>query len=167
MRSIGTKYSRDEKHKRDHDTRTGRGRSNFELRRSPNQVAQIHPACGSGCRRTRDPCAGRDTSIYHSTNSRNEQVTILTNRGESNLNLKELQDFAHVTNADPNVAPALSKNPALVDNATFVAKDPALAHFLANYPGADEDVRAHPATSSNQRMHRPGTDNQPNQGSAE
>lgn len=84
------------------------------------------------------------TSIYHSTNSRNEQVTILTDRGESNLNLKELQDFAQVTNADPSVPPALSKNPALVDNASFVAKHPALAHFLAKYPGADEDVRAHP-----------------------
>lgn len=90
------------------------------------------------------PALAEDTSIYHSTNSRNEQVTILTNRGESNLNLKELQDFAQVTNADPNVAPALSKNPALVDNASFVAKHPALAHFLAKYPGAAEDVRAHP-----------------------
>jgi hypothetical protein len=87
------------------------------------------------------PALAVDTSIYHSTNSRNEQVTILTNRGESNLNLKELQDFAQVTNADPNVAPALSKDPTLVDNASFVA---ALAHFLAKYPGADEDVRAHP-----------------------
>jgi hypothetical protein len=87
------------------------------------------------------PALAVDTSIYHSTNSRNEQVTILTNRGESNLNLKELQDFAQVTNADPNVAPALSKDPTLVDNASFVA---ALAHLLAKYPGADEDVRAHP-----------------------
>jgi hypothetical protein len=90
------------------------------------------------------PAQAEDTSIYHSTNSRNERVTILTNRGESNLNVKELQDFAPVTNADPNVAPALSKNPALVENASFVAKHPALAHFLAKYPGADEDVRAHP-----------------------
>jgi hypothetical protein len=90
------------------------------------------------------PALAEDPSIYHSTNSRNEQVTILTNRGESNLNLKELQDFAQVTNADPNVAPALSKDPTLVDDASFVAKHPALTHFLAKYPGADEDVRAHP-----------------------
>jgi hypothetical protein len=90
------------------------------------------------------PAIAEDSSIYHSTNSRNEQVTIVTDRGESNLNLKELQDFAQVTNADPNVARALSRHPALVDNASFVGKHPALAQFLAEYPDAREEIKAHP-----------------------
>ena len=90
------------------------------------------------------PALAEDTSIYHSNNSRDQQVTIVTDRGESNLNLKQLRDFGQVTNADPNVARALSKNPALVDNASFVAKHPALAQFLAEYPGAREEIRANP-----------------------
>lgn len=90
------------------------------------------------------PALAEDPSIYHSTNSRNEQVTIVTDRGESNLNRKELQDFSKVTSAEPNVARALSRKPELVDNASFVAKHPALAQFLAEYPGAHEDIKAHP-----------------------
>ncbi len=90
------------------------------------------------------PALAEDASIYQSTNSRNEQVTIVTDRGESNLKLKELRDFAQVTSADPNIARDLSRKPALVDNATFVGKHPALAQFLAKYPGADEDIKAHP-----------------------
>ena len=90
------------------------------------------------------PAAAEDASIYHSSNSRGEQVTLLTDRGEANLNLKEFQDFGQVTKADPNVARALSRHPAPVDNASFVGKHPALAQFLAKYPGADEDIKAHP-----------------------
>jgi len=90
------------------------------------------------------PALTEDASSYQSINSRNEPVTIVMDRGESNLNRKELQDFAQVTNADPNLARALSKNPALADNKTFVAVHPALAQFLAEYPGAREDIRAHP-----------------------
>ncbi len=90
------------------------------------------------------PALAEDTGIYHSKNSRDEQVTIVTDRGESKLNLKQLRDFARVTNADPSVARALSKNPALVDNASFVAGHPALAQFLTEYPGAREEIRANP-----------------------
>jgi hypothetical protein len=90
------------------------------------------------------PALAEDTSIYHPSNSRREQVTIETDRGESNLNLKELQDFAQVTSADPSVARALSKNPALVDNANFVAKHQGLGQFLAEYPRAREEIRANP-----------------------
>lgn len=107
------------------------------------------------------------TSIYHSTNSRNEPVTILTDRGESNLNLKELQDFAQVTNADPSVPPALSKNPALVDNASSL---PSIPLWHTSWPSTRARMKMSgrtPATSSNQRMHLPGTDNQQNRGSAE
>jgi hypothetical protein len=90
------------------------------------------------------PALAEDTSIYHPSNSRGEQVTVETDRGESNLNLKELQDFAQVTSADPSVARALSKNPALVDNPSFVAKHEALAHFLTEYPGARDEIRVNP-----------------------
>jgi hypothetical protein len=90
------------------------------------------------------PALAEDTNVYHSNNSRDESVTIVTDRGESNLNLKEFRDFAQVTNADPKLARALSRNPALVDNAKFVAGHPALAQFLAEYPGAHEDIKAHP-----------------------
>lgn len=90
------------------------------------------------------PALAEESSIYHSTNSRDEPVTIVTNRGESNLNRKEFREFSRVTSADPNVARALFRNPALVDNATFVASHPALAQFLAEYPGAPKDIKAHP-----------------------
>jgi hypothetical protein len=103
------------------------------------------------------PAAAEDASIDHSSNSRGEQVIIVTDRSESNLNLKEFQDFAQVTKTDPNVARALSRHPALMDNASFVGKHPALAQFLAKYPGADEDSRRTRATSSSRPLHRPGT----------
>jgi hypothetical protein len=90
------------------------------------------------------PALAEDTSIYHSNSSSGGRVTIETDRGESNVNLKELRDFAQVTNADPNIAPALSRNPALVDNASFVAKHPGLGQFLTEYPNAHEEIKAHP-----------------------
>ena len=84
------------------------------------------------------PALAEDASVYHSNNARDEQVTIVTTRGESNLDRKELRSFAQVTSADPSVAQALSKNPGLVDNASFVTKHPPLAQFLAEYPDARE-----------------------------
>ncbi len=90
------------------------------------------------------PVLAEDAGIYHSSNARGEEITIVTSRGESNLDLKELRSFAQVTSADPSVARALSKNPALVDSASFVAAHPALAQFLTEYPDAREEIKSNP-----------------------
>jgi hypothetical protein len=102
-------------------------------------LAAVLVACGLAA-----PALAEDGSVYHSNNARGEQLTIVTTRGESKLDKNELRAFAQVTSADPSVAPALSKNPARVDDASFVAKHPALAQFLAEYPDAREEIKSNP-----------------------
>jgi hypothetical protein len=79
------------------------------------------------------------TGVVHEGNT-----TIVFERGNAGLHLDQLSAFNKVTAADPSLATALAKNPALVDDETFVAKHPALAQYLQQFPAARADLRENP-----------------------
>jgi hypothetical protein len=71
-------------------------------------------------------------------------TTLVFERGNAGLKLDQLSAFNKVTETDPSLASALAKKPSLVDDDAFVAKHPALAQYLQQFPGARADIRDNP-----------------------
>jgi hypothetical protein len=60
------------------------------------------------------------------------------------LNVQMLRDFEAVKAGDPNVGPAIAKDPAQVQDAGFVGKHPSLQAFLEKYPDARQEIVSSP-----------------------
>ena len=71
-------------------------------------------------------------------------TTIEFQRSNAGLNLDQLNAFAQVSSSDPALASKLARNPALVNDAAFVSKHPALQQYLEKYPDARTDIVANP-----------------------
>jgi len=56
------------------------------------------------------------------------------------LNTPMLRDFDSVKSEDTAVASEIARNPNVVENASYVAKHPALQAFLAKYPQARNEI---------------------------
>jgi hypothetical protein len=71
-------------------------------------------------------------------------TTIIFERGSVGPQLDQMSAFSKLVANDPKLAKTLARNPALIDNDSFVSKHPALAQFLQQYPDARSDLRANP-----------------------
>jgi hypothetical protein len=60
------------------------------------------------------------------------------------LNVPMLRDFAAVKAGDPEVGPAIAKDPSRVQDAGFVGKHPSLQAFLEKYPDARQEIVSSP-----------------------
>ena len=60
------------------------------------------------------------------------------------LNVQMLRDFETVKAGDPDVGPAIAKDPARVQDAGFVGKHPSLQAFLEKYPDARGEIVSSP-----------------------
>ncbi|HTG59267.1 MAG TPA: hypothetical protein VMG63_07650 [Terriglobia bacterium] len=56
----------------------------------------------------------------------------------------ELARFDGFLDANPSIAASLSKNPSLVNNATFLAQNPALSDWLKAHPQAAAELEENP-----------------------
>jgi GrpB-like predicted nucleotidyltransferase (UPF0157 family) len=64
--------------------------------------------------------------------------------GDRDVTRGELANMDHFMDSHPEIAEQLRKNPALVDDKTFVKSHPALQEFLANHPGIREEYKENP-----------------------
>ena len=55
-----------------------------------------------------------------------------------------LRDFQNAKAADGGIANAIARNPAIVNDANYVAKHPALQAFLEKYPDARAELVDNP-----------------------
>ncbi len=62
----------------------------------------------------------------------------------NDLNAAMLRDFQNVKQQDSTIAPAIARNPAVVQDAAYVGKHPALTAFLDKYPNARDEIVANP-----------------------
>jgi hypothetical protein len=56
------------------------------------------------------------------------------------INMQMLHDFGEVKQTDRKVATDIARHPEVVDNASYVAKHPALQAFLEKYPAAHQEI---------------------------
>jgi hypothetical protein len=56
------------------------------------------------------------------------------------INMQMLHDFGEVKQTDHKVATDIARHPEVVDNASYVAKHPALQAFLEKYPDAHQQI---------------------------
>jgi hypothetical protein len=72
------------------------------------------------------------------------EIDFLPASAASDINVRMLRDFQNVKAGDPNVGPAIAKDPARVQDAAFVGKHPSLQAFLEKYPDARQQIVSNP-----------------------
>ena len=60
------------------------------------------------------------------------------------LDVRMLRDFNSAKQEDPKIAGDIARDPAVVQNSTYVGKHPALMAFLDKYPDARGEIVANP-----------------------
>jgi len=63
---------------------------------------------------------------------------------EESVARKEVASFDSFLDANPSLAASLSRNPSLINNPAFLAKNPALATWLKTHPGAAAEIKENP-----------------------
>jgi len=66
-------------------------------------------------------------------------------RGDEDINRRELANMDGFLDQHPEIAEQLHKNPSLVNNKDFVTQHPALQEFLKTHPEAGEELRENPS----------------------
>jgi hypothetical protein len=69
----------------------------------------------------------------------NTEIEFQPASSAADLNVQMLRDFENVK-ADHSVAVEIARNPAVVNDASYVAKHPALQAFLEKYPDARGEI---------------------------
>ena len=72
---------------------------------------------------------------------------------KSDINHQELNNFDRFLDNHPAIDKELRKNPALVNDSTYLAAHPQLKQFLDNHPGVREEVRENPGKFMNRERH--------------
>jgi hypothetical protein len=105
-------------------------------------LAAFNPSALAQTTTTTETVTQTTTTAPKAINS--TEIDFLPASTANDLNVQMLRDFGGVKQSDPRVATDVARNPAVVADASYVARHPALQAFLEKYPNARDEIVGNP-----------------------
>jgi hypothetical protein len=82
------------------------------------------------------------TEVETPSGQKTERTIVFEAAGTHGLSIEQLSAFGKLASDHPEIARAIARDPAVVDDAAFVEQHPALKDYLAKFPDAAADIKA-------------------------